>query len=357
MKINLIGNTETIISNPCSHHGYFAWPTIARLQDGKIAVGASGFRLEHVCPFGKAVISYSFDGGKTYTLPAPVIDTPLDDRDAGICPFGKSGVIFTSFNNSAGMQREYNTDNAYVQRYIDTITAEDEEKYLGATFRISHDCGITFGPLHHSPVTSPHGPLELKDGTVLWAGTRFDNIFGGIEVHRLDTESGKTEFVGRITASNKNVVLNEPNMLELPDGRLLCQIRGENAELFDGGDETLFTVFQSVSADGGKTWTEPEMLLDSTGGAPPHLIQLSSGAIVSTYSRRKQPYGIMAMVSLDGGETWEKDLRLYENTASDDLGYPSTIELDDSTLLTVFYATDAENKPCTIRQQRWELIL
>lgn len=357
MKIKLIGNTETIISSPYGHHGYFAWPTVARLQDGKIAVGASGFRLEHVCPFGKAVISYSFDGGKTYTLPAPVIDTPLDDRDAGICPFGKSGVIFTSFNNSADMQREYNTENVYVQSYIDTITAEDEEKYLGATFRISHDCGITFGPLYRSPVTSPHGPLELKDGTVLWAGTRFDNIFGGIEVHRLDTESGKTEFVGRITTSDKNVVLNEPNMLELPDGKLLCQIRGENAELFDGGDETLFTVFQSVSTDGGKTWTEPEMLLDSTGGAPPHLIQLSSGAIVSTYSRRKQPYGIMAMVSLDGGETWEKDLRLYENTASDDLGYPSTIELDDSTLLTVFYATDAEDKPCTIRQQRWELIL
>ena len=357
MKINLIGNTETIIFNPCSHHGYFAWPTVTRLQDGKIAVGASGFRLEHVCPFGKAVISYSFDGGNTYTLPAPVIDTPLDDRDAGICPFGKSGVIFTSFNNSADMQREYNTENVYVQSYIDTITAEDEEKYLGATLRISHDCGITFGPLYRSPITSPHGPVELKDGTVLWAGTRFDNIFGGIEIHRLDTESGKTEFVGKITTSDKNIVLNEPHMLELPDGKLICQIRGENAELFNGGDETMFTVFQSVSADGGKTWTEPEMLLDLTGGAPPHLIQLSSGAIVSTYSRRKQPYGIMAMVSLDGGETWEKDLRLYENTESDDLGYPSTIELDDSTLLTVFYAADAEDKPCTIRQQRWELVL
>ena len=67
-------------------------------------------RLEHVCPFGKAVISYSFDGGETYTLPAPVIDTTLDDRDAGICPFGESGVIFTSFNNSAEMQRGYNKD-------------------------------------------------------------------------------------------------------------------------------------------------------------------------------------------------------------------------------------------------------
>ena len=107
MNIKLIGNPKVIMSNPDSRHGYFAWPTAALLQDGKIAVGASGFRIEHVCPFGKGVLSYSFDGGETYTYPAPVIDTPLDDRDVGICPFGESGVIMTSFNNSADFQREY----------------------------------------------------------------------------------------------------------------------------------------------------------------------------------------------------------------------------------------------------------
>ena len=356
MKIELIGKPKIIMSNPDSRHGYFAWPTAVLLQDGKIAVGASGFRIEHICPFGKAVISYSYDNGKTYTLPAPVIDTPLDDRDAGICPFGEKGVIFTSFNNSADMQRQHNKDNAFVQSYIDTMTKADEEEYLGSNFRISRDYGITFGRIFRSPVTSPHGPVQLMDGTVLWAGTRFDDVFGGIEVRRLDTESGETELIGKITASDKNVVLNEPHLIELPDGRLICQIRGENAELFNGGDEKLFTVFQSVSDDGGKTWTEPEMLLDKTGGAPPHLIRLSSGVLLSTYGRRKQPYGIMAMISLDGGESWEKDIRIYKNTASDDIGYPSTVELSDGTLLTVFYATEAEDKPCVIMQQKWKIV-
>lgn len=344
------------MSNPYSKHGYFAWPTVSRLQNGRIAVGASGFRLEHVCPFGKAVISYSDDGGETYTYPAPVIDSPLDDRDAGICPFGESGMIFTSFNNSAEMQREYNKENKYVQSYIDTITAEDEERYLGSTFRVSHNYGLTFGKIYKSPVSSPHGPIQLKNGTVLWAGTRFDDVFGGIEVHRLDTENGETEFIGRITSPDKNAVLNEPHMLELPDGRLICHMRAENEEAFSGGDETLFTVYQSVSDDGGKNWSEPELLLDKSGGAPPHLIMLSSGIIVSTYGRRKQPYGIMAMISTDGGISWEKDIRLYENTASDDIGYPSTVELDDGTLLTVFYATDEDGKPCDIRQQKWRII-
>lgn len=347
MKIELIGKTETVMSNPDSRHGYFAWPTAVRLQDGRIMVGASGFRLEHVCPFGKAVVAYSSDEGKTYTRPAPVIDTPLDDRDAGLCTFGDNGVIITSFNNSADFQRQNNTDNEYVQRYIDTITAEDEEKYLGSLFRISRDCGVTFGELHHSPVTCPHGPTELRDGTILWAGNRFDDVEGGIEIVKLDTQTCETEFVGKITIDDKSIFLNEPYLLELPDGKLICHIRAEN--------DKVFTTCQSVSYDKGRTWTKPERLLEEDGGAPPHLIHLKSGIIISTYGRRKQPYGIMAMISTDGGESWEKDIRLYENTGSDDLGYPTTIELDDGTLLTVFYATDCDGIPCNILQQRWKI--
>lgn len=348
MKIQLIGKPETVMSNPDSKHNYFGWPTAVMLQDGKLAVGASGFRVEHVCPFGKAVLSYSFDGGRTYTKPAPVIDTPLDDRDVGICPFGETGVIVTTFNNSAEMQRGYNQDNTYVQSYIDTITSEDEEKYLGALFRISHDCGVTFSEIYHSPVTSPHGPTQLRDGTILWAGNRFHDTESGIEIVELDPTTGETQHVGEINIDDKEIFLNEPHLIEMPDGKLICHIRAEN--------DNLFTTYQSVSYDKGRTWSYPERILDETGGAPPHLKLLSSGVLISTYGRRKQPYGIMAMVSLDNGESWETDLRLFENTQSDDLGYPTTVEFDDGTLLTVFYTRKDEESPCNILQQRWKLI-
>ena len=349
MKIELIGKPKTIMSNPDSRHNYFAWPTVSLLQDGKIAVGASGFRFEHICPFGKAVISYSFDGGETYTKPAPVIDTPLDDRDVGICTFGEKGVILTSFNNSADMQRQHNKDNEYIQSYINTITKEDEEKYLGSTFRISRDCGVTFGEIFRSPVSSPHGPTTLRDGTILWVGNNLYNYVDGLEVVKLNTQSGETELVGKIKIDTNRFELSEPHILELPDGKLICHIRGEKE------DDSVFTVLQSISTDKGKTWSKPEMLLDETGGSPPHLIQLSSGAVLSVYGRRKQPYGIMAMVSLDGGESWEKDIRIYENLVSDDIGYPSTVELNDGTLLTVFYAKKDENGPCEIMQQKWKI--
>ena len=124
MKVVKIGDVQVVMSNPCGKHNYFGWPTACRLQNGKIAVVASGFRLGHVCPFGKMVISYSEDEACTYTAPAPLIDTPLDDRDGGIVAYGESDVIVTSFTNTAAFQRKSTTD-PYCLSYIDTITEEE----------------------------------------------------------------------------------------------------------------------------------------------------------------------------------------------------------------------------------------
>lgn len=346
MKVKLIGDPKIVMSNPKSHHNYFAWPTVARLQDGKIVVGASGFRLQHICPFGKAVISYSFDEGEHFTPPAPVIDTPLDDRDVGLCPFGEHGLIFTSFNNAADFQKKFNTGNDYVQRYLERVTKEEEAACLGSHFCISRDDGITFGDLIPSPVTSPHGPTALKNGNILWVGNRFDDFSANLAVVRIDPETGSSEFVGEIRSDDPDLILCEPHMIELPDGRLLCHIRGEG--------KGWFTVYQSVSEDGGKNWTKPEMILDETAGSPPHLLLLSSGEILSVYGRRTAPCGIMAAVSTDGGKSWEKDLRIYRAmTDVWDLGYPATVEGKDGSLLTVFYAPISENGPCVIFGQKW----
>ena len=64
----------------------------------------------------------------------------------------------------------------------------------------------------------------------------------------------------------------------------------------------------------------------------------SSGALVATYGYRLFPYGIQAMVSHDEGKTWCEGQYLYSNEISNDIGYPSTVELSDGSLLTVFYA-------------------
>ena len=354
MKIIPIGTPEIVMSNPMSKHKYFGWPTVNRLQNGKIAVVASGFRRRHVCPFGKAVISYSEDEGKTYTMPAPVIDTVLDDRDAGIVPFGEKSVIVTSFNNTVQFQRK--STRPYDVAYLDLVTPEEEEEALGSTFRISHDYGVTFGPLHKCPVTSPHGPVVLPDGTLLWVGRTFSpsNIhrkgIDGVHAYKINLD-GTTEFVGKVPAIMEGDVeplLCEPHAIVLKDGRILTHIRAHAA----GTD--LFSTYQSESSDGGKTWTEPVRILDWKGGAPAHLMYHSSGALISVYGYRNAPYGVRAMFSFDDGKTWDTDHDIYINGISHDLGYPSTIELSDGSLLTVFYARPSEDDFATvIMQQRW----
>ncbi len=99
-----------------------------RLQNGLIAVAASGFRVGHICPFGKCVISFSSDEGESFSLPAPVIDTVLDDRDGGLCTFSDSGLIVASFNNSTSQQRKWAEEglnargvrNALINAYLNT---------------------------------------------------------------------------------------------------------------------------------------------------------------------------------------------------------------------------------------------
>lgn len=359
MNIQKIGPSKVIMSNPDSKHRYFGWPTAARLQNGRIAVVASGFRLRHVCPFGKTVISYSEDDGETYTFPAPVIDTPLDDRDGGITPFGEHSVIVTSFNNTLAYQRSKTYASPYALAYLDTVTPEEEERYLGPTFRISHDGGVTFGALHKAPITSPHGPLEMPDGSLLWVGTRFVARFSSMTgkdsicAYRIDRD-GNCTYVGEIDdIYDENGVLQmscEPHAIRLEDGTILVHIRVEKKQEMGS---LAFTLFQSESHDDGKTWSKPHPILPNLGGAPAHLFRHSSGMLLCTYSYREEPYGIRVMFSRDNGKTWDTgNYELYRGVGWD-LGYPSTVELADGSMITVFYAWPNEDTPAVIMQQKW----
>ncbi len=360
MKIELIGSPQIIMENPGSLHNYFAWPTVTRLQDGRIAAAASGYRLAHICPFGKAVMAVSTDEGKTYTPPMPVIDTVLDDRDAGLCPFGESGLILTSFNNTVEFQRRSGQGGAYRDAYLDRVTPEAEQAVLGATFRVSLDCGTTWGQLHRSPITSPHGPTVLADGTILWVGRTFSkNDSFRIDVdcvmaYALDPATGEMTCRGRIDDifdGDVKLLSCEPHAIAMPDGRIICHIRVQGGS----PERKFFTVYQSESADGGYTWSTPVMLLDREGGSPPHLLRLSNGITLSTYARRKDDFGIRVMLSRDDCRSWETEHILVRNAVTPDLGYPATVELNDGSLLTVYYAHPAKGEPAVILQQKWRI--
>ena len=66
------------------------------------------------------------------------------------------------------------------------------------------------------------------------------------------------------------------------------------------------------------------------------------------------PYGIRALISRDEGESWEVKSLLPE-AASYDLGYPSTCELPDGTLFSIWYEHTDTKRPATIEGARWSL--
>ena len=77
--------------------------------------------------------------------------------------------------------------------------------------------------------------------------------------------------------------------------------------------------------------------------------------MISTFSHRSKPYGIWAIFSDDNGETWSKESVIFEGQDTDDLGYPSTVELDNGEMLTVFYTRENDYVPAVIMQQKWAL--
>lgn len=347
MKIVIKEAAKTICSNENSIHKYFGWPSVARLQDNSLAMVASGFRLSHICPFGKLIMSKSFDEGKTWSSPSVIIDTPLDDRDGGICPFGNSGVVVTSFNNSIEFQRKYGTGSDYRNAYLDEVSKLDNpEELLGSTIAISNDCGNTFSTPMNVPISSPHGPCVLSDGTIFYVGRKFadDNNGYHIECHVLNPD-GTTAFRSRIKDVSTDLLSCEPHAIQLPNGNIIVHIRVQSKDTF--------TTYQSISTDMGYTFSDPIALLDVKGGAPAHLLMHSSGTLISVYGYREAPFGIRAMFSDDNGENWDTNNIIADDYLSSDLGYPCSVELENSDILTVFYARVGNNKHTVIRSIIW----
>ena len=183
-------------------------------------------------------------------------------------------------------------------------------------------------------------------------------IYDRIKVYRLHPQNGEMEYIGcidEIFSEGEKQLSCEPCVLELDDGTLLCHIRVQTPKSIN---RILFTIYQSTSSDGGKTWSKPEPILPKLGGAPAHIMRHSSGVLISVYGFRGsphgiKPFGIKAMFSRDSGKTWDTDYTIYTSEVSEVMGYPSTVELPDGSLLTIFYAKENEDSPAVIMQQKW----
>ena len=345
---------------------YQGWPTVARDEKGTLYAVASGFRVSHICPFGKTVMYISRDEGRTWTPPIVVNDTYMDDRDAGVLYMGNGRLLVTWFTHSATAYE--NRWNQAIEKMTAPVSHDAvmgmlngyghlpaEERKSGSYVRVSEDYGVTWGETVYIPVCAPHGPSLCRDGSLMYLGVQMygedrENYFyaGEARLYR-SADGGRTwDFASKIDPPAwlpEGAWLDEPHVVELPDGRLIGAFRIE--EQF-----TLATVF---SEDGGKTWGDVTDI--GVCGSPPHLLLHSSGALILTYARRDEINAECAIVSHDCGRTWEEYYLLDDRASArgGDLGYPSTVELDDGSLMTVYYQKYEDDGYCSILYTRWNM--
>ncbi len=342
---------------------YCGWPTLVRRANGELIVVWSGGREQHICPFGRVDMMRSHDDGKTWTWPRTLHDGPIDDRDAGIVETAKGSLLVTTFTSLA--YETYSLNNALakkpgepgawpeekLERWLavhNRIDAEQRQAELGQWMIRSTDGGITWSSRYPSIVNSPHGPVQLSDGRLLYAGKELWTSEKRVGVCQSVDDGQTWRWLAEIPTrpGDDASEYHELHAVEADGGRLIVQIRNENKT---NENETL----QCESDDGGATWTTPHTI--GVWGLPSYLTKLNDGRLLMTYGYRRQPYGNQARVSRDGGMSWSEPVTISGDGAGGDLGYPSTVQLVDGSLLTVWYEQMSGSPHAVLRQVRWRL--
>lgn len=360
----------------CKQPGrYIGWPGVTRAPNGELLAVFSGDRDAHICPYGKTQLIRSSDQGQTWSPPETITNSPLDDRDAGILALRDGALILRWFtlhvHPEAAVAQWIPRDLRETWReHCDRITTEDVATWApvggerevegprGHWLRRSTDGGRTWSPPLRVAGSSPKAPIECADGRLVLIGTDGRDQPG--RTSRIVVEESKDcgctwRVIARLPMffDDSNVFLCEPHLVEVEAGRLTAMARCEPLDQRDGFDCSY--LHQCDSGDGGKTWTAWRPT--PVWGKPPHLLRLRDGRLVLTYGHRRPPFGERACLSRDGGRTWDLDHELLLSHApgpGSDLGYPVSVELDDGTILTVYYQNENKGeKPC-LMATRWQ---
>ncbi|MBS0201678.1 MAG: exo-alpha-sialidase [Planctomycetes bacterium] len=356
----VIDEVRVISWKPPLYHG---WPTLTRRRNGELLVVWSGGREAHVCPFGRLEMMRSQDNGLNWRWPRVLLDGPIDERDAGVLETDKGTLLVTTFTSlayQALLEKAEQIPPGQPGAWEDLklrewhaahlrVSAEQRQAEVGTWMIRSTDGGVTWSVRYPVPVNSPHGPIQLADGRQLYCGVELwttERRVGACQ----STDDGQTwQWLATIPTrdGDDHRQYHELHAVEATDGRLIAHIRNHNKT---NAQETL----QTESSDGGKTWSVPHSI--GVWGFPSHLLRLKDGRLLMSYGHRRPPLGNQVRLSDDGGRTWSSPIILNSDAASGDMGYPSTVECGDGTLVTVWYERLKDSPNAQLRQARWRLV-
>lgn len=371
--------TQTIVCKKSGETlGYFAWPTVTKLDGDRLIAVSSGFRKAHIDTESKVAVWYSEDGGKTWSEPQVLVDTLLDDRDSGVVYW--NGKIIVSWF-CASKQYYLNNNASKYSQWAAGIDDDYDTKYMGGNYIVSEDGGKTWSKIYTMPegMFTPHGLIVNPQGGLTSVGymryNKVNKTWGtGIGVRTTTGEMDENGFIwseaiviATDTEQNDKTGMDfqEPYGIYNDDGVLIVVMRSDKGlyqcELKPG--EKKFSAWHKIA------------FVQET---PAHMIEHSSGVMIMTYGYRglyvdpvtgntisyternkDKTLGIRARLSYDGGLTWTREVilthGLYPASNTSDWGYTSTVELSDGKLLTLYYQRTGSETMASIYQVVWEL--
>ena len=184
----------------------------------------------------------------------------------------------------------------------------------------------------HDGYTTAGRVIDLDDGS--WLMPMNGHVDGKADKYpwvARSTDRGQSwQYHGTCGRPPAGLGFSENRMLLLPDGRILCMVRTRDGNYW-----------RAHSSDGGRNWSPiEETPLNCMGSSPADLLLLEDGRVLCAFGRRRpDPKGVRACLSGDGGTTWnvEDELILRDDAIGTDMGYPSTEQFPDGSLLTVHY--------------------
>lgn len=330
------------VNQPEPHPGYrgvVAWDDVIRLRNGTMLLSFStgywhgspptplrgdpemaaewkkmGMPTDIDAPRGgRAMLVRSTDGGRTWSKPETIIDTPGDDRSPALVEL-PSGVILCSLFTLHGWvdpakHPELATRTGIVRSRDGGRTWEQEVRRLPSPFTSD---------------ATDHPPVVLRDGSVVLP------VYGSTGKGRPEqmalfrsTDDGQTWKLLSVIPSDHE--MSEMGLAQLSDGRLVMISRSEGDIMW--------------SSDGGRTWTKPVSF--GIRMFEPGLTLLRDGTLVCLHgSYAPGAGGLRVIFSRDGGQTWIAPARDHGFAVDSQVyGYGRCVEMPDGSLLAVYIRT------------------
>lgn len=323
-----------------------AWPKLALLPDGDL-VAAVYNQPAHGTRPGEVDLYASADGGRTWTKRSTPTRRPAGafgrlNHAVGVAPDGTLHVV------SGGWEYEGpNPKGGYKKKKL--LRPEASRSTDGGrtwTFAATYPDGADGMTL------VPFGNVETgADGTLRVAAYSYNqsaqprvDICYAIE----SRDQGRTWTRGSVIGQP---AANETDLLHLGRGRWLAAARNLGRNGQPGHAIDLY-----ASDDEARTWRK---IAEPTAGNqhPGDLLKLADGRVLLVYGdRRPGNLGVGARTSADEGRTWSDGVLLTTGVLTRDSGYPSSAQLADGTIVTVYYASrSADYDGYQMGSVRWRL--